>query len=166
MCRVEDVLKEMADAVAALISRTHQRRITLRESTAVYALLLLEKLVCLHENARREHENAQLTPLAWRPPPEPRVSPSPKRPGRPGRPTSSKPSKPSKPSTPPVPPLLRHGLGCVRPHARRCGKCNGCLRARCGECRECRDSPAFGGCGIRKRSCVHRKCLDWMPLAM
>ena len=42
----------------------------------------------------------------------------------------------------------------------RCGACEGCRRSDCGRCPNCRDKPKFGGTGVKKQSCQHRRCLQ------
>lgn len=42
----------------------------------------------------------------------------------------------------------------------RCGGCEGCRRADCGRCPNCRDKPKFGGAGVKKQACQHRRCLQ------
>ena len=42
----------------------------------------------------------------------------------------------------------------------RCGSCEGCRRADCGRCPNCRDKPKFGGGGVKKQACQHRRCLQ------
>mmetsp|Transcript_30585 Transcript_30585/g.79412 ORF Transcript_30585/g.79412 Transcript_30585/m.79412 type:complete len:359 (-) Transcript_30585:428-1504(-) len=39
-----------------------------------------------------------------------------------------------------------------------CGQCDACCRNDCGTCLNCLDKPKFGGTGIRKQSCLERKC--------
>merc|ERR1719473_1644866 len=39
-----------------------------------------------------------------------------------------------------------------------CGQCDACCRDDCGSCLNCLDKPKFGGSGIRKQSCLERKC--------
>jgi len=39
-----------------------------------------------------------------------------------------------------------------------CGRCDACCRDDCGACLNCLDKPKFGGNGIRKQSCLERKC--------
>lgn len=39
-----------------------------------------------------------------------------------------------------------------------CGQCDACCRDDCGACLNCLDKPKFGGNGIRKQSCLERKC--------
>ena len=39
-----------------------------------------------------------------------------------------------------------------------CGHCDACGRDDCGKCLNCLDKPKFGGQGIRKQSCLERKC--------
>ena len=39
-----------------------------------------------------------------------------------------------------------------------CGHCDACGRDDCGTCLNCLDKPKFGGQGIRKQSCLERKC--------
>jgi len=40
-----------------------------------------------------------------------------------------------------------------------CRTCSNCLRPNCGSCTSCRDMPQFGGKGVSRQSCIHRKCL-------
>ena len=40
-----------------------------------------------------------------------------------------------------------------------CGKCVACTRSDCGDCINCADKAKFGGSGVRKQSCVRRRCL-------
>ena len=40
-----------------------------------------------------------------------------------------------------------------------CGVCHGCLATDCGECINCLDKSKFGGQGVRKQSCVVRRCV-------
>ena len=40
-----------------------------------------------------------------------------------------------------------------------CSKCLACTRSDCGDCINCADKPRFGGSGVRKQSCVRRRCL-------
>lgn len=42
----------------------------------------------------------------------------------------------------------------------RCGACEGCRRADCGRCPNCKDKPKFGGAGVKKQACQHRRCLQ------
>ncbi|CAI5728803.1 unnamed protein product [Peronospora destructor] len=42
----------------------------------------------------------------------------------------------------------------------RCGKCAGCLAEDCMKCGHCQDMKKYGGPGLRKQSCKHRKCLN------
>ncbi|KAI9906996.1 hypothetical protein PsorP6_004035 [Peronosclerospora sorghi] len=42
----------------------------------------------------------------------------------------------------------------------RCGKCTGCLAEDCMKCGHCQDMKKYGGPGLRKQSCKHRKCLN------
>lgn len=41
----------------------------------------------------------------------------------------------------------------------RCGTCTGCNSQACGTCIFCKDNPHFGGPGIKKQSCVNRRCV-------
>ncbi|CAK5077146.1 unnamed protein product [Meloidogyne enterolobii] len=43
--------------------------------------------------------------------------------------------------------------------SQRCGVCRGCQCKPCGQCTYCQDSPQFGGPGVKKQSCVERRCL-------
>ncbi|KAI6176503.1 hypothetical protein M3Y97_00805300 [Aphelenchoides bicaudatus] len=43
--------------------------------------------------------------------------------------------------------------------SQRCGICDGCKRKACGQCNYCMDSPQFGGPGVKKQSCIERRCL-------
>ncbi|PIO59715.1 CXXC zinc finger domain protein, partial [Teladorsagia circumcincta] len=40
-----------------------------------------------------------------------------------------------------------------------CGVCRGCQCKPCGQCTYCQDSPQFGGPGVKKQSCIERRCL-------
>ena len=42
----------------------------------------------------------------------------------------------------------------------RCGRCNDCMKPPCGSCKHCMDLPRFGGPGVKKQTCLRRKCLD------
>ncbi|VDK79724.1 unnamed protein product [Anisakis simplex] len=46
-----------------------------------------------------------------------------------------------------------------RNYFRRCGVCRGCQCKPCGHCTYCQDSPQFGGPGVKKQSCIERRCL-------
>jgi len=50
-----------------------------------------------------------------------------------------------------------------RKRAISCGRCEACCREDCGKCLNCLDKPKFGGQGIRKQSCLSRKCLNAAP---
>lgn len=50
-----------------------------------------------------------------------------------------------------------------RKRAVACGRCDACNREDCGVCLNCLDKPKFGGNGIRKQSCVARKCHSALP---
>jgi len=39
-----------------------------------------------------------------------------------------------------------------------CGTCNGCVATDCGDCINCMDKSKFGGQGVRKQSCIKRRC--------
>lgn len=41
----------------------------------------------------------------------------------------------------------------------RCGKCVGCTAPDCMKCRHCLDKKKYGGPGLRKQSCMDRKCI-------
>lgn len=41
---------------------------------------------------------------------------------------------------------------------RRCRRCSGCLSNDCGVCYSCRDMVKYGGRGISKQACCHRRC--------
>ncbi|KRZ18853.1 Histone-lysine N-methyltransferase 2B [Trichinella zimbabwensis] len=41
----------------------------------------------------------------------------------------------------------------------RCGVCGGCTAKACGHCTYCKDNPQFGGPGVKKQSCVTRRCV-------
>uniref|UniRef100_A0A5S6QTZ6 CXXC-type domain-containing protein n=1 Tax=Trichuris muris TaxID=70415 RepID=A0A5S6QTZ6_TRIMR len=41
----------------------------------------------------------------------------------------------------------------------RCGVCTGCTSKACGTCTYCKDNPQFGGPGVKKQSCVTRRCI-------
>ncbi|KAI1721175.1 CXXC zinc finger domain-containing protein [Ditylenchus destructor] len=43
--------------------------------------------------------------------------------------------------------------------SQRCGVCRGCQCKPCGVCTYCQDSPQFGGPGVKKQSCIERRCL-------
>lgn len=43
--------------------------------------------------------------------------------------------------------------------SQRCGICRGCQCKPCGHCTYCQDSPQFGGPGVKKQSCIERRCL-------
>lgn len=43
--------------------------------------------------------------------------------------------------------------------SQRCGVCRGCQCKPCGLCTYCQDSPQFGGPGVKKQSCIERRCL-------
>uniref|UniRef100_A0A914V8D1 CXXC-type domain-containing protein n=1 Tax=Plectus sambesii TaxID=2011161 RepID=A0A914V8D1_9BILA len=43
--------------------------------------------------------------------------------------------------------------------SQRCGVCRGCQAKPCGNCTYCQDSPQFGGPGVKKQSCIERRCL-------
>ena len=40
-----------------------------------------------------------------------------------------------------------------------CSKCINCTKKDCGNCINCNDKPRFGGLGVRKKSCIYKKCL-------
>lgn len=42
--------------------------------------------------------------------------------------------------------------------SQRCGACEGCASKQCGLCTYCKDSPQFGGPGVKKQSCIERRC--------
>ncbi|KAI6174639.1 CXXC zinc finger domain protein [Aphelenchoides bicaudatus] len=42
--------------------------------------------------------------------------------------------------------------------SQRCGVCKGCTNSACGQCNFCHDSPQFGGPGVKKQSCLERRC--------
>uniref|UniRef100_A0AC34R2V5 CXXC-type domain-containing protein n=1 Tax=Panagrolaimus sp. JU765 TaxID=591449 RepID=A0AC34R2V5_9BILA len=42
--------------------------------------------------------------------------------------------------------------------SQRCGICRGCQCKPCGTCTYCQDSPQFGGPGVKKQSCIERRC--------
>jgi hypothetical protein len=42
--------------------------------------------------------------------------------------------------------------------SQRCGVCRGCQNKACGQCTFCMDSPQFGGPGVKKQSCIERRC--------
>lgn len=42
--------------------------------------------------------------------------------------------------------------------SQRCGVCSGCQAKPCGQCVYCQDSPQFGGPGVKKQSCLERRC--------
>lgn len=43
--------------------------------------------------------------------------------------------------------------------SQRCGVCRGCQAKPCSQCTYCQDSPQFGGPGVKKQSCIERRCL-------
>lgn len=45
-----------------------------------------------------------------------------------------------------------------RKRAVSCGACEACTRDDCGKCMNCLDKPKYGGHGVRKQSCLLRKC--------
>jgi len=47
----------------------------------------------------------------------------------------------------------------------RCGECVGCLAVNCGKCDNCRDMRKFGGPGVRKQACIHRRCRNYTYVA-
>lgn len=47
----------------------------------------------------------------------------------------------------------------TRKRVSRCGKCAGCMASDCMECIHCLDKKKYGGPGLRKQSCKHRKCM-------
>ena len=49
---------------------------------------------------------------------------------------------------------------------RRCKQCSGCLRPDCGECKYCKDKIKFGGKGLQKQACVHKKCNNSVNMKM
>jgi hypothetical protein len=53
--------------------------------------------------------------------------------------------------------FLRDQIG-VQHRRHRCGECAACLRQDCGSCVHCLDMKKFGGRGIKKQACAHRKC--------
>ncbi|KAI6214626.1 hypothetical protein M3Y94_00290300 [Aphelenchoides besseyi] len=58
---------------------------------------------------------------------------------------------PSNPSTPTASTVSLN-------RSQRCGSCFGCTRKACGTCNYCLDSPIFGGRGVKKQSCIERRC--------
>jgi hypothetical protein len=53
------------------------------------------------------------------------------------------------------------GLQPPRKRGVRCMECPACLQTEdCGSCVFCKDKPKFGGPGVKKQACVHRKCLN------
>ena len=42
----------------------------------------------------------------------------------------------------------------------RCNECEPCKKEDCGTCKSCKDKRKFGGSGLSKQSCIHRKCLN------
>ncbi|CAD5214676.1 unnamed protein product [Bursaphelenchus okinawaensis] len=58
-------------------------------------------------------------------------------------------------AAPPPPPPSTTSLN----RSQRCGVCRGCQCKPCGQCTYCQDSPQFGGPGVKKQSCVERRCL-------
>ncbi|KAL1523463.1 hypothetical protein AB1Y20_018402 [Prymnesium parvum] len=49
--------------------------------------------------------------------------------------------------------------GVKRKRAVSCGLCSACTRDDCGRCINCVDKPKFGGQGVRKQSCLHKRCV-------
>ena len=41
-----------------------------------------------------------------------------------------------------------------------CGSCSACGREDCGRCINCMDKPKFGGQGVRKQSCMLKRCMQ------
>ncbi|NP_001368601.1 CXXC-type domain-containing protein [Caenorhabditis elegans] len=74
-------------------------------------------------------------------------------------------------ATPPVPSSMNRSQRASCPQStremsshrsttsRRCGVCRGCQCKPCGQCTYCQDSPQFGGPGVKKQSCIERRCL-------
>uniref|UniRef100_A0A0R3RTG9 CXXC-type domain-containing protein n=1 Tax=Elaeophora elaphi TaxID=1147741 RepID=A0A0R3RTG9_9BILA len=50
-------------------------------------------------------------------------------------------------------------IHCFVIYQSRCGVCRGCQCKPCGQCTYCQDSPQFGGPGVKKQSCIERRCL-------
>lgn len=44
----------------------------------------------------------------------------------------------------------------------RCGNCDGCLAKACRQCTYCLDNPQNGGPGVKKQSCIARRCIRVM----
>lgn len=57
--------------------------------------------------------------------------------------------------TPPTPTTTTTAIN----RSQRCGVCRGCQCKPCGQCTYCQDSPQFGGPGVKKQSCIERRCL-------
>lgn len=60
-------------------------------------------------------------------------------------------------SSAPTPPTTTTTAAINR--SQRCGVCRGCQCKPCGTCTYCQDSPQFGGPGVKKQSCIERRCL-------
>ena len=46
----------------------------------------------------------------------------------------------------------------------RCRTCSPCRTSDCGMCIYCLDKPKFGGPNRRKNACIHRKCVNIIPV--
>lgn len=53
----------------------------------------------------------------------------------------------------------QHIINSSMNRSQRCGVCRGCQCKPCGQCTYCQDSPQFGGPGVKKQSCIERRCL-------
>ncbi|VDN03905.1 unnamed protein product [Thelazia callipaeda] len=56
-------------------------------------------------------------------------------------------------------PSGQHIVSASMNRSQRCGVCRGCQCKPCGQCTYCQDSPQFGGPGVKKQSCIERRCL-------
>ena len=73
----------------------------------------------------------------------------------------SSPTAPNSGSNTPAPSNPAAQQQCTQKKRKRtvaCGHCDACGRDDCGTCLNCLDKPKFGGQGIRKQSCLERKC--------
>lgn len=43
---------------------------------------------------------------------------------------------------------------------KRCGKCKGCRSRNCKQCIACKDMLKYGGQGMLKQACIHRRCAN------
>ncbi|CAD5210516.1 unnamed protein product [Bursaphelenchus okinawaensis] len=73
-----------------------------------------------------------------------------------GMPTNRNVARVQSSSTPSSSPSTPVTMGGNR--SQRCGSCNGCTSKQCGKCTYCLDSPLFGGPGVKKQSCIERRC--------